>query len=203
MAGRHVPPRAVSLECEAVYISVREAARILGVSERSVYGYLAQGKLSKKYIDERITLVEAEVLAFERRAPGRTRKSPPLWHLPPGQNPLFLTTIMVSLLPGCDALLEEKLTEFRAQGKHEITGTCARSISRSLHFPDRLTILLFWYDESRPSDEQREQEIAALGADLALVCAWEAALIIEAQSFIHANACSSSCENSLPPIPFN
>jgi hypothetical protein len=187
MAGRHVPSRAVSLECEAVYLSVREAARVMGVSERSVYGYLARGKLTKKYIDERITLVEAEVQAFKRRAPGRTRASPPFWHMASGKNPLYLTTITMSLLPGCDALLEEKLTEFRTQGKHEITGTCARAISRSLEAPDRLVIFLFWYSASLPSEGQRAQEIAALIADLSEVCAWETALIAKSQTFVHTS----------------
>src|SRR5216683_1174510 len=102
MAGKHVPNKAVSLECDAVYISVREAARILGLSARSVYGYAARGKLTKKWIDERIMLIESEVLAFDRTAPGRPRALPPFWHLPPEKNPLSVTTIIVRTLPGCD-----------------------------------------------------------------------------------------------------
>ena len=132
-------------------------------------------------------LSEEEVLAFERRAPGRPREMVPLWHLPPGRNPLYLMSIIVALRPDCDALLEQKLTEFRVQGKHEMTGTCARAISRSRHAPpDRLTILLFWRGESLPSDEQRAQEMAALSADLAEVCDWETAFFHEGQTFAHA-----------------
>jgi len=186
MADMYVPDRAFGLEHGEVYLSVREAARVLGVSQRSVYGYIAKQKLTKLCLDEHIMLSEKEVLAFKRRAPGRTRESSPFWHLPPGQNPLSLTTIIVSLRPACDALLDQKLTEFRVQSKHEITGTCARAISRSLQSPDQLTILLFWRGESQPPAEQRTQEIAALAADLAEVCDWETALIAQGEGLVHA-----------------
>jgi hypothetical protein len=187
LSGKCVPNRAFSLDSGETLISVREAACILDVSERSVYGYLAQGKLTKLSIEKRIMLREEEVLAFERRAPGRPREMAPPWHLPPGRNPLYLVSIIVSLRPDCDALLEQKLAEFRFQGKHEITGTCARAISRSRHAPpDRLTILLFWRAESQPCEEQCEQEIAALAADLAEVCDWETAFFHEGQTYAHA-----------------
>ncbi len=187
MPGRSVPNRVFSLDTEETLISVREAAGMLDVSERTVYGYLVQGKLTKLCIEKRIMLREEEVLAFERRAPGRTRENSPPWHLPPERNPLYLVSIIVSLRPGCDALLDQKLYEFRLQGKHEMTGTCARVILRSRHAPpDRLTILLFWRAESQPSEEQCEQDIAALAADLAEVCDWETAFFHEGQTYAHA-----------------
>ncbi len=58
MPGKSVPNRAFSLESGETLISVREAASLLDVSERSVYNYLAKGKLTKKYIDERVMLSE-------------------------------------------------------------------------------------------------------------------------------------------------
>jgi hypothetical protein len=186
MPGKSVPNRVFSLEHGETLISVREAAVVLGVSERSVYGYLRQGKLTKLCIEERIMLRENEVWDFERRAPGRLRKNPPLWHIPPELNPLYLMSIIVPLRPGCETLLDQKLNEFLIEGKHEMTGTCTRAISRSRHAPYRLTILLFWRRESLPPDEQREQEIAALGADLAEVCDWESAHVHEGQTYAHA-----------------
>jgi hypothetical protein len=109
MPGKCVPNRAFSLDSGETLISVREAASMLDLSKRSVYGYLARGKLTKKYIDERIMLSEEEVLAFELRAPGRPRENSPIWHLPPGRNPLYLMSIIVPLRPGCDALLDQSL----------------------------------------------------------------------------------------------
>ncbi len=187
MGGRHVPGRVFSIDSEAVYLSVREAALLLDVSTRSVYGYLAQGKLTRVEIEGMILLEEEEVLAFERRAPGRRRQMPPLWHCAPEHNPLLHTIILVSLRPGCDALLQEKLAEFRRLDKHIITGATARSISRTPGSPGRLIILLFWRGESLPPAEQCEQELAALGADLAQVCDWETALILEGQAGLHTS----------------
>lgn len=187
MGGRHVPGRVFSIDSEEVYLSVREAALLLDVSTRSVYGYLAKGKLTRVEIEGMILLREEEVLAFERRSPGCRRELPPLWHCAPEHNPLFDTTILVSLRPGCDALLTEKLAEFRRLDKHLITGTTARSISRTAGSPGRLIILLFWRGESLPPAEQCEQELAALAADLSEVCDWETALIIEGQAGLHTS----------------
>ncbi|HXR65615.1 MAG TPA: helix-turn-helix domain-containing protein [Ktedonobacteraceae bacterium] len=177
MTGRQVPDRAVALEGDAVRVSVRAAARILDVSESSVYGYLARGKLTRMRIDERIMLNEQEVQALKSQLPGRARE----W-VPPGRSPLYLTTIIVPVRPACGALLDKKLAEFRRWGKHQIVGTCSRAISCSLPSPERLMILLFWHDESLPPRQQRDQEIEALAADLSEVCAWEMALITEGQA---------------------
>ena len=71
-----------ALEQVAGYLSIREAARMLGVSERSVYGYLQSGKLAGGKIGDLI-VVSAEALAdFERRASGRIRRTTPRWHIP-------------------------------------------------------------------------------------------------------------------------
>jgi hypothetical protein len=186
MAGKHVPGKAVSLECDVVYISVREAARILGLSARSVYGYAARGKLTKKWIDERIMLIESEVLAFDRTAPGRPRALPPFWHLPPEKNPLSVTTIVVRTLPGCDELLEDNLTEFRTQGKHHLAGTSARLIGLNRCDPHEVHIILLWRGAALPADEQRETELAALAADLSRACDWTTAVMTEVQMLLHA-----------------
>jgi excisionase family DNA binding protein len=185
--GRIVPTRATSLDSQAVHISVREAAHVLGVCERSVYSYLEKGRLSRVRIEGMTMLIEDEVLSFERQVSDHGRGRQPLWHSAQGQNPLSLTTIIVSILPGCDALLDEKLTEFCVQGKHHIAGASTCAISRTLHAPNRLMILLFWSDKQRVPDQQREQEIAALLADLSEVCACETAAITEGQALVALN----------------
>jgi len=48
-------------------------------------------------------------------------------------------------------------------------------------------ILLFWSDKQRVPGQQREQEIAALLADLSEVCARETAVIIEGQALVALN----------------
>ncbi len=186
MAKRHVPGRAFSLENGETYFSVKEAACTLGVSRRSVYGYLARGKLSRICIEGMIMLRAAEVSSFERQPPGRPRARPPLWHQPPELNPLYTTVMMVPVRPDCAALLEERLAWFRRRRKHHIPGTVKRFISCNENDPRRVTIALFWRGETLPPEELLEQSLAAFYADLADVLDWETAVIEEGQTFLHA-----------------
>ena|SRR5258707_1609229 len=89
-----------SREWFPTYLSVKEAACILGVSERSVYGYIAQGKLYGRRIDDLIRIEAKDVYAFKGTAPGRMRVSPPRWRVPPLKNLSYLTTITVRVQQG-------------------------------------------------------------------------------------------------------
>ncbi len=186
MGRYYAPPRLVSLEDGSVWLSVQEAARVLGVSERSVYGYLTKGKLSKVRVEGLMMLPEAEVLAFERGAPGRPREESPFWHLPPEKNPLSITTITVQARSGCDELLEDRLAEFRTQSKHCLPGTSARYIGRNLEKLAEVVIVLLWRGVGLPGQEQQETALAALRADLADVCNWDTALVDEGLVALYA-----------------
>ena len=168
------------------YLSVKEAARLLGVSERSVYGYLESGKLPGARIGSIIVVEMESVCNYRRRAPGRVRTKSPVWRVPPEHNLQFLTTITVPLRPGQGAQLEEKLREMRATGKHLLPGTSARYIVRGKEDTDEVQILLIWRSATLPPDEEREAALAALRADLAEVLAWETASSQESQVLLHA-----------------
>ncbi len=186
MGRYYAPPRVISLEDGSVLLSVQETARVLGVSARSVYGYLTRGKLSKVRIEGLMMLPEAEVLAFERGAPGRPREEAPFWHLPPQKNPLSITTITVQARPGCDELLEGRLAEFRTESKHCLAGTTARYVGRNLEKLAEVVIVLLWRSVGLPAQEQREMALAALRADLADVCDWTTALVDEGLVALYA-----------------
>ncbi|HEY0754139.1 MAG TPA: helix-turn-helix domain-containing protein [Ktedonobacteraceae bacterium] len=79
MAEKHIPDRAVALEDVSGYLSIKEAARIIGVSERSIYGYLQAGKLPGEYIGTMMMVRAEQVYAYERTAPGRKRTRTPRW----------------------------------------------------------------------------------------------------------------------------
>ncbi|HEY0752584.1 MAG TPA: helix-turn-helix domain-containing protein [Ktedonobacteraceae bacterium] len=142
-------------ECRADSLSMREAASMLGVSQRSVYGYIESGKLAGERSNKIIRVSAQEVATFERRAPGRVRSAPPRWRWPPEQNPLYLTTILVRVRPDGAALLDATCAEFRVQNKHRLPGTSARYIGRNLDDPDEVNIVLVWRRASMPPDEQR------------------------------------------------
>jgi excisionase family DNA binding protein len=168
------------------YLSVQEAARILGVSARSVYGYIAKGKLPATRMGERILVKAQDISVFERSAPGRARTDIPLWHVPPLRNLQYLTTITVRVLPGQGELLERRLYEFRATQKHRLPGTAARYIVRNEQDPGEIAILLFWRSLVLPPADERADSIAGLAADLADVLDWQTASLREGLVLLHA-----------------
>ncbi len=144
------------------YLSVQEAARILGVSARSVYGYIAKGKLPATRMGERILVKAQDISVFERSAPGRARTDIPLWHVPPLRNLQYLTTITVRVLPGQGELLERRL------------------------YDGEIAILLFWRSLVLPPTDERADSIADLAADLADVLDWQTASLREGLVLLHA-----------------
>jgi excisionase family DNA binding protein len=175
-----------SLERLPGYLTIKEAARIIGVSERSVYGYVKAGKLSGGRVGHIIAVSEEHARAYERKAPGRLRTITPPWHIPPLNNPQYLTTIKVLIRPGQDALLDRKLSEMRVARKHLLPGTAARYIAHDQHDPAKLIILLVWRSAVMPPDKEREAALAALTGDLADVLDWETAISKEGQVLLHA-----------------
>ena len=168
------------------YLSVKEAARLLGVSERSVYGYIESGKIPAARIGH-VLVVETEMVSkYQRKAPGRLRTNTPIWHVPPQNNLQYLTSITVRIRQGQSTHFEQKINEIRANGKHVIPGTAARYVLRSRDNPDEVQIVLIWRSAIMPPTEEREAALAALRADMTEILAWETAVYRESQVVMHA-----------------
>jgi excisionase family DNA binding protein len=172
-----------SRECLPGFLTVREAARIIGVSERSVYSYVRSGKLSGTRIGHTIVVSAEHARAYERKAPGRVRVMAPDWHRPPPRNCQYLTTIKLRVRPEQDELLTRKLDEIRTTNRHLLPGTAARYIARDPYDTASILIVLIWRRAIMPSEEERE---AALSADFADVLAWEQAVRTESRVLLHA-----------------
>ena len=167
------------------YLSVEEAARILGVTTCSVYWYIERGRLSCTQIETSL-LRREEVIAFERRSPGRARTRALRWRVPPVQNALLLTTITVRVQPGQRQPFMEKLAAMHQQGKHLFPGTAARSIAYNPHDPDEITILLVWRQANQSVPIPCQEALAALMADLAEVVDRDTVHIQEWIGLLHA-----------------
>jgi excisionase family DNA binding protein len=177
-----------ALEHAPEYLSVREAAKLMGVSERSIYGYIGEGKLRGARIGNIIAVNAGEVQRFGciRKAPGRVRTTTPRWHVPPAQNCLFLTTITVRACAGQGALLDERLAEIRRDDRHRFPGTVGRYIGRNQLDPDEIEIVLIWRSVVMPPEQDREAALTALAAYLADVLDWETAAYKHSQVLLHA-----------------
>ena len=168
------------------FLTIREAANRLGLSERSVYGYIEDGRLPWVQEGKR-RMVDAEaVAALIRQTPGRVRTTAPDWHRPPKQNPLTLTTITARLLPGQQDALETKVQEICQQHAHCVPGTAARYLIRDRDNPQKIVLILVWRASGLPSSEERQKALAALYADLETILDWSSAIVEEGEALLHA-----------------
>src|SRR5271154_4522757 len=85
--GEASPPAVVWPE----YLSVRETARLLGVSERSIYGYIEKRKLPSTHQGNLLAVETAAVRQFRRQASGRPRVRHPKWYRSSSDNAQVLT----------------------------------------------------------------------------------------------------------------
>lgn len=157
------------------YMTVKDVAEELGISERMVHTYIQDGRLPG-YKMGRLTIVKEEDFhLFQRSKKGRPRTRLPIWRKSVGDNVQYLTLIAVHLRPGQEKTLDQKLEEVRADAKHLLPGTVARYIARSEKKPEDVQIVLVWRSTVMPPEEEREAALAALRADLADVLDWETA----------------------------
>jgi excisionase family DNA binding protein len=70
------------------YVSIKEAAEMLGLSPSRVYEYVEDGRLSSVRAAHVILIPEEEVKRFKPRIAGRPRKSTLRWRISPENNQL-------------------------------------------------------------------------------------------------------------------
>lgn len=167
------------------YVSVREAAEWLGVSERTVYGYIDEGRLAAVRIGSSLALEEMVVKEFQRQATGRPRTRQPIWRSPVGKNIQYVTVIFVRIREGQSDAFDLKLGEIRSGEMHLLPGTVARYIARGRDRADDVQIVLIWRSTVMPPEEEREEALAALRAALAETLDWETAWSEEGQVVMH------------------
>jgi excisionase family DNA binding protein len=63
------------------YVSVKEAAEMLGLSPRTVYDYIEEGRLPSARLADVIAIPIEEIKKFKREPSGRPRQNTPLWHI--------------------------------------------------------------------------------------------------------------------------
>src|SRR5579883_1303760 len=155
------------------YMTVQEAAKYLGVSDRTVYGYIDEGRLAAIRVGGGLAVEEKSVKNFERQATGRPRTRVPIWRLPVGKNIQYLTIIFARIKAGQGKRFDAKLEEIRAAEKHLLPGTVARYIARSEEKPEDVQMVLVWRSTVMPPASEREAALAALRAELAEILDWE------------------------------
>src|SRR5258707_3834130 len=87
------------------YVSIKEAAEMLGLSPSRVYEYVEDGRLSSVRAAHVILIPVEEVKNFKPNIAGRPRKSILRWRISPENNMLLSISIVVQIRSGRQAEL--------------------------------------------------------------------------------------------------
>jgi excisionase family DNA binding protein len=157
------------------YVSIKEAAEMLGLSPSRVYEYVEDGRLSSVRAAHVILIPLEEVKNFKPQIAGRPRKSVLRWRISPENNRLHSISIVVRMRTGRQAELMKRLEEVRQEDKHLFPGTIARFIISSETIPGQVEISLIWRSTAMPDEMAREKALADFQQALADVLDWDTA----------------------------
>ncbi len=167
------------------YVSIKEAAKMLGVSDKRVYAYIEDGRLPAVRAAHVIMIPIEEVKKFKPKISGRPRKNTPDWRTSPEDNMLLTTSIVVSVKDNQREKLQRKLEELRQEGEHVFSGTVARYIIWGKTHPGNLEILLIWRSTTMPEETDRQEALDQFQQALADVLDWKSARYDEGEILLH------------------
>ncbi len=167
------------------YVSTREAAKILGVSERRVRLYIEMKRLPAVRAADVLMIPLDKVKNFKRKIVGRPRKNAPAWRISSVENTQFMTFISVQTRTQEEKQLMHRLEEVKQLGHHVFPGTVARYVVRSKTVQGQVEIVLVWRSTVMPNDQEREQALEAFRQTLADVLDWDTAQYNDGTILIH------------------
>jgi excisionase family DNA binding protein len=167
------------------YVSIKEAAQLLGISDKRVYEYVDEGRLSSMWAADVIMIPLDEVKQFKRQSSGRPRKSVPSWRISTGDNKQFITSIVVQIREGQQSAFVQRLEDIRQGSLHTFPGTVTRFIVESENTPGQIDISLIWKSTVMPNEIEREKVLEAFRQDLADVLDWDTAQYMHGKVLMH------------------
>ncbi len=157
------------------YVSVKEAAEMLGLSPRTVYDYVEEGRLPSARFADVIAISTEDIMKFKREPSGRPRKHTPLWHISSGDNTQFMSLISVRLRAGQREVLQQKLEVIRKKKQHLFPGTVMRYVAASSDSFERVLLILVWRGTVIPDETTREEALEEFRRSLDDVLDWSTA----------------------------
>jgi excisionase family DNA binding protein len=158
------------------FVSLREAAKLLGMTAKSVHHHIQNGQLPATMLGGRYIILREDVLNFKPRIAGRPRTSVPQWHISPENNPVIVTTIEAELRAGTSESDFVSILERIKQSKqHLFQGTIARYIFSEEREPRRVHFFFVWRQGIMPPASEIENELTTLREALGSVLVWDGA----------------------------
>jgi excisionase family DNA binding protein len=168
------------------YVSVKEAAEILNVSDKMIYFYIENKRLHAVRASNILLIPIEELESFKQKSVGRPRTKTPAWKTSYKDNTLFAISINVQVQAGKHNDLIEQLEKVKREGSHTFPGTVSRYIIGYEAASERIEILLIWKTGMAPSESTREQALEEFRQALADVVDWTTARYDDGTVFMHA-----------------
>lgn len=167
------------------YVSIKEAAKLLGVSDKRVYAYIEDGRLPAVRAAHVIMIPIEEVKKFKPKITGRPRKNTPAWRTSPEDNMLLTTSVFVFVPSDQRERLQRRLEELKQEGEQVFPGTVARYIIWSTTHPGMLEILLIWRGTTMPEETDRVKALDQFQRALADVLDWSTTQYSNGEILMH------------------
>jgi len=134
------------------YVTIKDAAKILGISANRVYTYVEEGRLPSAQAAHVIMIPLEALEDFKPQLSGRPRTSVPTWRISPEENALLATSILVRVRNNQHSRLLRRLEDVRREKQHLFPGTIARYMIESKRYPEYIEILLVWRNVVMPDE---------------------------------------------------
>src|SRR6266566_4631633 len=157
------------------YVTIKDAAKILGVSANRVYTYVEEGRLPSAQAAHVIMIPLEALKDFKSQLSGRPRTTIPTWRISPEDNAVLTTSILVRIRPNQHARLLARLEEVRRERQHLFPGTIARYIMEKQQHPEHIEILLVWRGTAMPDESSYSQWLEKFRRALSDVLEWDTA----------------------------
>ncbi len=167
------------------YVSIKEAAKILGISNPRMYGYVREKRIPARKAGRTLMIPLDKLEHFKLNPPGRVRTKAADWRVYNSRSKLLSIDIHVQVLPGQQGRLIEKLKAIYRKQQHMFPGTIQRYIFKDDISPSEISIWLIWKDTEMLDNATRDQELTAFKAELADVLDWETAQISTKEGIIY------------------
>ncbi len=167
------------------YVSIKEAAKILGISANRVYAYVEEGRLPSAKAAHVIMIPLAAVEDFKPQLSGRPRTSVPVWRISPEENTILATSMLVRIRSHQHAKLMTRLEEMRREKQHLFPGTIARYMIEKQRQPEHIEILLIWRNTAMPDEVIFKHWLNEFQQALSDVLDWETAQFDTGRVIMH------------------
>jgi excisionase family DNA binding protein len=157
------------------YVTIKEAAKLLGVSANRVYTYVEEGRIPSAQAAHVIMIPLEALKDFKSQLSGRPRTNIPIWRISPEENTVLTTSILVRVRTNQYARLLARLEEMRRDKQHLFPGSLARYFIEKNRYPEHIEILLIWRSTAMPNEATYNQWLDEFRQALSDVLDWDTA----------------------------